>query len=254
MKRPPLEGAGGSLVGPPGCAARLLLSDGDGQARQPPFRESLGQPARPVALRPKPLDGLRSEDAIRTPAVGDDLGALEDLRGHGTERRGSRDPAPYLQATADRRLTVMFSAERHLHADFVSGSGELAAEGAEVLAGAASLAGELAGGMAAGRAAGLPTSAVALLPAASPVGTILDIRQDAEFSAGHIPGALHVELGSVVGAEIPATGPLTLVCGHGERAMSAASLLEARGRRDLAVVAGGPADWATAHGRALETG
>src|SRR6516164_6822195 len=48
-----------------------------------------------------------------------------------------RDPAPYLRAAAGRGLRVAYSAETHLHADFVSGSRELAAEGAQVLAVAA---------------------------------------------------------------------------------------------------------------------
>src|SRR5437588_1673871 len=47
----------------------------------------------------------------------------------------SRNPGPYLSA-ADRRL-VAYAAETHLHADFVSGSRELAANGAQVLASAA---------------------------------------------------------------------------------------------------------------------
>lgn len=36
--------------------------------------------------------------------------------------------------------------------------------------------------------------------------------------------------------------------------MTAASILAAGGREDLAVAAGGPADWAAASGRRLETG
>ena len=48
-----------------------------------------------------------------------------------------RDPAPYLAATADRGLRLAYVAETHLHADFVSGSRELAAQGAKVLAAAA---------------------------------------------------------------------------------------------------------------------
>ena len=35
--------------------------------------------------------------------------------------------------------------------------------------------------------------------------------------------------------------------------MTAASLLERAGRRDVAVLLGGPDDWAAAHGAALET-
>ena len=116
------------------------------------------------------------------------------------------------------------------------------------------LAGELVGGMAAWSAAGLPIRRIRLVPAAEAAGTILDVRQDAEFAAGHIPGALHVELGSLGGTGIAAGGPLTLICGHGERAMSAASILAAAGHRDLAVAVGGPSDWAAASGRPLTTG
>jgi hydroxyacylglutathione hydrolase len=36
--------------------------------------------------------------------------------------------------------------------------------------------------------------------------------------------------------------------------MTAASILEAAGHRDLAAVVGGPAEWAAASGRPLETG
>ena len=71
------------------------------------------------------------------------------------------------------------------------------------------------------------------------------MRQDNEHAAGHIPGALHLELGDVAQheAELP-SGALAVMCGHGERAATAASLLEGAGRRDLAVVIGGPDDWA----------
>jgi glyoxylase-like metal-dependent hydrolase (beta-lactamase superfamily II)/rhodanese-related sulfurtransferase len=116
------------------------------------------------------------------------------------------------------------------------------------------LLGELSGGMAAWRAAGFETSQIALVPAAEATGTIVDIRQAPEFAAGHIPGAVHVELGSVQDAELPRRQPLTVMCGHGERAMSAASILQAGGHRELAVVLGGPSDWASSSGRALETG
>src|SRR5690242_15563658 len=48
-----------------------------------------------------------------------------------------RDPAPYLAAAERSGLAIAYTAETHLHADFVSGSRELAARGAEVLASAA---------------------------------------------------------------------------------------------------------------------
>lgn len=42
------------------------------------------------------------------------------------------------------------------------------------------------------------------------------------------------------------------MCGHGERAMSAASVLAAAGHRDIAILAGGPQDWAASTGTSLE--
>lgn len=45
-------------------------------------------------------------------------------------------------------------------------------------------------------------------------------------------------------------GPVAVMCAHGERAATAASLLEQAGREDVAVVVGGPEDWA-ARGRRL---
>ena len=49
-------------------------------------------------------------------------------------------------------------------------------------------------------------------------------------------------------------GPISLMCGHGERAMTGASILEPRGRHDLSVLIGGPDEWAEATGRPLGTG
>ena len=117
------------------------------------------------------------------------------------------------------------------------------------------LAGELAGGLAAWEAAGLPISRIGLAPVEQVSGALLDIRQDAEYEAGHLPGAAHVELGSLPSAEgRVGHGPTTVMCGHGERAMTAASLLAASGRKNLTVAVGGPAEWAAATGRSLETG
>jgi len=45
-----------------------------------------------------------------------------------------------------------------------------------------------------------------------------------------------------------------VMCGHGERAMTAASLLQRAGRHGLAVLAGGARDWAAATGRPLQEG
>ena len=45
-----------------------------------------------------------------------------------------------------------------------------------------------------------------------------------------------------------------VMCGHGERAASAASVLERAGRSDLRIVSGGPDDWARTSHHALEVG
>jgi hydroxyacylglutathione hydrolase len=116
------------------------------------------------------------------------------------------------------------------------------------------LEGELAGGMAAWQAAGLPTARIPLVGVDGVEGRpVLDVRQDAEFAGGHLPGARHVELGALAGADGLPAGPIAVMCGHGERAMTGASLLERAGRRgDLTVLVGGPDDWSKGTGRPLE--
>jgi hydroxyacylglutathione hydrolase len=109
--------------------------------------------------------------------------------------------------------------------------------------------------MPAWQAVGLPSGQVHLVPAADITGPVLDVRQDSEFEAGHIPGARHSELGALADAAgRPGGGPLTVMCGHGERAMTGASLLRAGGHSGVAVAVGGPDDWATARNLPLEAG
>ncbi len=118
------------------------------------------------------------------------------------------------------------------------------------------LAGQLIGGMTAWRIAGASVARLPLVTAGQLDGArLLDIRQAAEYAAGHVPGALHLELGDVAAraGELPG-GPLVVMCGHGERAMSAASLLARAGHHQLAVLDGGPDGWAAATGRPLQPG
>ena len=63
-------------------------------------------------------------------------------------------------------------------------------------------------------------------------------------------GAINIELGALAAADVP-DGPITVMCGHGERAMTGASLLAARGHRDVNVLDGGPDEWAACHGSSL---
>ena len=122
-------------------------------------------------------------------------------------------------------------------------------------------AGELAGGMNAWRATGAATRSIPLVTAAQlpDISTgnleVLDVRQDSEFRTGHVPGARHVELGTLSGraAQLP-PGPTVVMCGHGERAMGAASLLARAGRAQVGVLTGGPQDWSNATARPVATG
>jgi glyoxylase-like metal-dependent hydrolase (beta-lactamase superfamily II) len=107
--------------------------------------------------------------------------------------------------------------------------------------------GELAGGFDAWLEAGLDVASIPLVGPSEMSGTVVDVRQDVEWAGGHLPDAVHAELGSLADAVLPDT-PLTVMCGHGERAMTGASLLEARGHRDVSVLAGGPGDWHEATG------
>jgi rhodanese-related sulfurtransferase len=109
-------------------------------------------------------------------------------------------------------------------------------------------------------AEGRPTAGVGLVAAGQLAAQrghveVLDVRQDSEYVAGHIPGAQHVELGALAqrAAQLPAR-PTVVMCGHGERAMGAASVLAQAGRPDIAVLTGGPEDWAEATGEGLVTG
>lgn len=114
------------------------------------------------------------------------------------------------------------------------------------------LLGELDGGIATWVDAGLPVESTAIVGPAEMSGTLLDVRQDPEWNAGHVPGARHVELAELARDPI-AAGPVTVMCGHGERAMTGASILQAAGRHDVSVLAGGPKDWSAAAGVDLET-
>lgn len=117
------------------------------------------------------------------------------------------------------------------------------------------VAGELAGGIPGWIAAGGSTSRSDLVPP-DRIGhrRVLDVRQRAEFTGGHLPGASHVELGAVADAAARlAPAPTVVMCGHGERAATAVSMLERSGHHGLAVLVGGPQEWARSTGGHLET-
>lgn len=115
------------------------------------------------------------------------------------------------------------------------------------------LAGHLAGGMPAWLAAGHPRASTAFVTAGqAPDGPYLDVRQEAEYAAGHVPGALHLELGDLARHAADAPAGAVVAYGHGERAMTAASVLERAGHPGVTVLDGGPAEYAAAHGTKLD--
>lgn len=115
------------------------------------------------------------------------------------------------------------------------------------------LAGELDGGVESWTAAGRPLTTTPRLPIGNLDGQLVDVRQASEWQSGHIPYVIHAELGSLASISL-ADGPLAVHCGQGDRASTAASLLERAGRSDVTVLTGGPPEWAKATGRPLEEG
>ncbi len=97
------------------------------------------------------------------------------------------------------------------------------------------IAGYLAGGVDAWATSGREVATIPLVAPADidPAATILDVRQRSEWEAGHVPGATHIELGDVARAHID--GRVVVHCGHGQRAMTGASLLRRNGARQVAV-------------------
>jgi hydroxyacylglutathione hydrolase len=114
------------------------------------------------------------------------------------------------------------------------------------------LLGELDGGIDTWVASGRQIAAIPVVGADQLDGVVIDVRQANEYAAGHLPTARNVELGSIATTP-PPSEMVTVMCGHGERAMSAASLLTASGVT-ARVFDGGPDTWSTATGRPLEVG
>lgn len=119
------------------------------------------------------------------------------------------------------------------------------------------LLGELDGGVAAWQASGRDLARIRVVGPDGLAGSVIDVRQADEFAAGHVPQARIIELGAIPDSAIPAeaaSAAVTVMCGHGERAMSAASLLAAGLPGRVSVFDGGPDTWSAATGRPLEVG
>ncbi|MGI9032362.1 MAG: rhodanese-like domain-containing protein [Acidimicrobiales bacterium] len=83
---------------------------------------------------------------------------------------------------------------------------------------------------------------------------VIDVRQPEEYDGGHVPGARLIPL-SEVGMrvrEVPADGPVYVICLSGSRSQRAAEFLRRQGI-DALNVAGGTKAWVES-GRPVATG
>jgi rhodanese-related sulfurtransferase len=98
----------------------------------------------------------------------------------------------------------------------------------------------------------IPTAAVSGIPDPLPEGlVVLDVREDDEWAAGHVEGAVHIplmELGARY-AELPAAEQTLVVCRVGSRSAYAVGFLLQQGI-DAVNLDGGLAAWDAA-GRPL---
>jgi rhodanese-related sulfurtransferase len=83
---------------------------------------------------------------------------------------------------------------------------------------------------------------------------VVDVREDDEYTGGHVGGAVNIPLGTVpdrVG-ELPADAPVLVICQVGGRSARAVEFLRARGV-DATNVGGGTKAWIES-GRPVVTG
>ncbi len=76
---------------------------------------------------------------------------------------------------------------------------------------------------------------------------LIDVREESEFAAGHLPGACHLGKG-VIERDIESAFPdpekeLVLYCGGGFRSVLAADNLQKMGYADVVSMDGGWRDW-----------
>jgi hydroxyacylglutathione hydrolase len=79
--------------------------------------------------------------------------------------------------------------------------------------------------------------------------TVVDARDEHEWAAGHVPGAVHIYVPDVTyrAGEIPTEAPVAVHCASGYRAGIAASLLEQAGLKRIIHVNGPYSDWDRLH-------
>lgn len=80
--------------------------------------------------------------------------------------------------------------------------------------------------------------------------TLVDVREESEFAAGHLPGAVHIGKGVIerdIEVKVPETAtPLVLYCGGGFRSALAADVLQKMGYTNVISMDGGWTGWTKA--------
>ncbi|GAT69809.1 hydrolase [Planomonospora sphaerica] len=271
----PTHGAGSFCSAPPGTkrtstigaekAANALLNVPDEDAfvtallgslgSFPPYFLTLPEANRigaPVLVGEPRIAGLDAEAVRRLQTEGAVVVDVRSVRGFAAAHIPGAISIPLREQFASWLGWLLDSATPYVIVrDPGQDPAEIAWQAAKI--GYEACAGELAGGMSAWDG---PTQSIDLIEADRLDGMpMLDVRQEAEYASGHLPGAAHIELGSLPArADAAPDGPVVVMCGHGERAMTAASLLARTGHRGVRVLEGGPADWAEQTGRMLAEG
>jgi hydroxyacylglutathione hydrolase len=103
-------------------------------------------------------------------------------------------------------------------------------------------------------------SSIPVVPAAN-IGvrsdaTIIDVRSEAEWKEGHIPGARHFPLTQLAARceELRDAQPIVVHCQGGARSSIAVSVLRACGIHDVTNADGGYAAWERTYGSAVDAG
>lgn len=83
---------------------------------------------------------------------------------------------------------------------------------------------------------------------------LLDVREDDEWQAGHIDGAVHIPMSALLQrlAEVPKEGDVVVVCKVGGRSAQVTAYLKQQGWSNVRNLDGGVIAWAHA-GRPLVT-
>jgi rhodanese-related sulfurtransferase len=99
-----------------------------------------------------------------------------------------------------------------------------------------------------------PEIEIEAFAAARPAGTVVDVRERAEYAAGHVAGALLIPMGQVANRidELDRSKPVYVICATGNRSLAMTDLLRVLGF-DAWSVTGGTAAWARS-GRPVEGG